>query len=109
MKLNDWVNEQRGRSLALAQAIGVSPPMVSDWATGKKEVPALRCFPIEQATGGVVTRCELRPNDWQSIWPELAQSPTPLNIEASEQERRALQSRRESQTRRVTDVVVGGV
>lgn len=78
MKLNDWVNAQRGRSLDLARSIGVSPPMVSDWSTGKKGVPAERCVPIERATHGAVTRKDLRPDDWQQIWPELAtgQQPT---------------------------------
>jgi len=27
---------------------------------------------LEHATGGAVTRQELRPADWQQIWPELA-------------------------------------
>ncbi len=27
---------------------------------------------IEQRTNGVVTRKELRPDDWQAIWPELS-------------------------------------
>lgn len=32
------------------------------------------CVAIERATGGAVTRKDLRPNDWQDIWPELSQS-----------------------------------
>ncbi|WP_369818686.1 transcriptional regulator [Acidovorax sp. Leaf160] len=32
----------------------------------------LNCVAIEQATGGQVTRQDLRPHDWASIWPELA-------------------------------------
>jgi len=39
---------------------------------GVKPVPIWRCSSIEAATGGEVTRQELRPDDWQSIWPELA-------------------------------------
>lgn len=73
MKLNDWVNEVRGRSLAIAQAVGVTPPVVSDWVTAKKAVPVERCVGIERATQGAVTRRDLRPDDWQDIWPELAQ------------------------------------
>ena len=34
------------------------------------------CVLIERATGGQVTRKDLRPNDWQDIWPELAQPTT---------------------------------
>ena len=29
------------------------------------------CVAIEQATGGAVTRRDLRPDDWHRIWPEL--------------------------------------
>lgn len=71
MKFNEWVNSQRGRSLAIAQALGVTPPVVSDWVNGKKSIPLERCMPIERATGGAVTRKDLRPDDWQDIWPEL--------------------------------------
>jgi len=31
-----------------------------------------KCVAIEVATGGVVNRRDLRPNDWWKIWPELA-------------------------------------
>jgi DNA-binding transcriptional regulator YdaS (Cro superfamily) len=72
MKFTEWVNEQRGRSLAIAQAVGVTPPVVSDWVTGKKGIPLERCTAIERATGGAVTRKDLRPDDWQDHWPELS-------------------------------------
>lgn len=75
MNFKDWVNGQRGRSLAIAQALGVTPPVVSDWVTGKKGVPLERCVQIERATNGEVRRQELRPDDYQDIWPELAQAP----------------------------------
>lgn len=73
MNFKIWVNGQRGRSLAIAQALGVTPPVVSDWVTGKKGVPLERCVQIERATNGEVTRQDLRPDDYQDIWPELAQ------------------------------------
>jgi DNA-binding transcriptional regulator YdaS (Cro superfamily) len=28
---------------------------------------------IERATNGLVTRRDLRPDDWKAIWPELAE------------------------------------
>lgn len=34
--------------------------------------PARHCVAIERATGGKVTRRELRPDDWAELWPELA-------------------------------------
>jgi len=55
----------------LAKALGVQPPSVSDWITGKKAVPLDRCTAIERATLGAVTRQDLRPDDWQEHWPEL--------------------------------------
>jgi len=84
MNFKDWVNEQRGRSLAIAQALGVTPPVVSDWVTGKKGVPLERCVQIERATNGEVTRRDLRPDDWQQIWPELAQAPDNIAQTATE-------------------------
>jgi DNA-binding transcriptional regulator YdaS (Cro superfamily) len=75
MNLTTWTNAERRRSLALAQSIGVTAPVVSDWSTGKKAVPIGRCVAIERATDGAVTRRDLRPHDWQEIWPELAASP----------------------------------
>lgn len=73
MELDQWVIQERGRQAALAGALGVKPPVVADWRTGKKSVPVPRCAAIERLTGGAVTRQELRPNDWSDIWPELAQ------------------------------------
>lgn len=77
MKLIDFLNQSgRGGGIALAKVIGVSQPTVSDWCTGKKRVPVERCVPIERATLGAVTRKDLRPDDWQDIWPELVTPPT---------------------------------
>ena len=84
MNLTTWTNAERRRSLALAHAIGVTAPVVSDWSTGKKAVPIGRCVAIERATQGAVTRRDLRPHDWQEIWPELAASPASIGDAAIE-------------------------
>ena len=60
-----------GGQLALARLLGVQPPTVNQWCTGKRPVPIARCVPIEQATGGLVGRRDLR-EDWADHWPELA-------------------------------------
>jgi len=60
----------------LANMVGVSAPTVHEWKTKRRPVPVLRCLSIVRATNGAVTLQELRPNDWQQIWPELAQAPT---------------------------------
>lgn len=52
--------------------------MVSQWAAGLKTVPAERCALLETATGGAVTRRELRPDDWWLIWPELVTDEHPI-------------------------------
>ncbi|RYH61838.1 MAG: hypothetical protein EON54_09850 [Alcaligenaceae bacterium] len=52
----------------------------------------VNCVAIEHATEGRVTRKDLRPHDWASIWPELvhalqpaaqAASPTPTGAPSS--------------------------
>lgn len=59
----------------LANMLGVSPPTVHEWKTLKRKVPAARCKSIVMAANGAVTLQELRPNDWQDYWPELAAAP----------------------------------
>lgn len=61
--------EGRGAATKLALAIGAHHPDVSDWAKGSRPVPVRYVLKIEAATGGRVTRQELRPNDWQDYWP----------------------------------------
>lgn len=48
---------------------------VSPWFTTDRVLPPEHCVTIEQATGGAVTRKDLRPDDWEAIWPELADKP----------------------------------
>lgn len=78
MELKTWVEAERGRALTLSKDIDVPPSFVSKMVAGSKAVPVERCVPIERATGGAVTRQDLRPDDWQDIWPELA---APENIQ----------------------------
>ena len=64
--------EESGKANTLAKAIGVSPVMISLWKTGARPIPIERCPDIERATEGAVSRRDLRPDDWERIWPELA-------------------------------------
>ena len=71
----------KGAAARYARALKVSPVMLSQWAAGKKDIPVDRCSALEQATGGLVRRWDLRPRDWHIHWPELvgkrgAPSPT---------------------------------
>jgi len=71
MQLDNYVKSGRGKQMHLAKAINAQPQLVYQWATGLRPIPIERCVAIEQATGGVVSRRDLRPNDWWKIWPEL--------------------------------------
>lgn len=68
-----------GASASLAARIGVTPGFISQWRSGHRPVPIERCAEIEAATDGVVTRKDLRPDDWQKIWPELVN----VNLESA--------------------------
>lgn len=56
----------------LAAVLGVTPQAVVFWRDGKRRLPVEACPAIERATHGAVGRKDLRPDDWQLIWPELA-------------------------------------
>lgn len=60
----------------LARALDVSPPLIYQWRTGIRQVPAERCPQIEKATNGAVTCEELRP-DLAEHWAYLRSSKVP--------------------------------
>lgn len=57
-----------------ASAIGVSVQAVCFWRDGLREINPKACVTIERITNGDITRKDLRPNDWQDIWPELVKA-----------------------------------
>ena len=63
-----------GNMSSLAAKLGVTKAAVWQWKKDGRKIPIEHCVPIERATGGAVTRCDLRPDDWRDIWPELADS-----------------------------------
>jgi DNA-binding transcriptional regulator YdaS (Cro superfamily) len=71
MDIKTYLSQERGRQAALAKAIGAYAPDVSRWADGTRAIPVIYGAAIEAATGGLVTRQEMFPNDWKRIWPEL--------------------------------------
>jgi DNA-binding transcriptional regulator YdaS (Cro superfamily) len=77
MNLSTYLSQQRGRKAALAKAIGVHAPDISRWIAGVRPIPSKYGAAIEAATGGIVTRKDLFPNDWRSIWPELERRRSP--------------------------------
>ena len=60
-----------GGRVALAAVCKVGSMAISQWK--RRGVPIEHCVVIERATEGAVTRRDLRPDDWQAIWPELAE------------------------------------
>jgi DNA-binding transcriptional regulator YdaS (Cro superfamily) len=61
-KLMEQACAVAGGQSALAEALGVTPSAVNQWVKGNRPIPAERCIPIEVATGGKVTRYDLRPD-----------------------------------------------
>lgn len=81
--------DRLGGTTAVAKLLNVKPPSVHGWRSGGiPDDKLIRLAPIlERITGGEVSRKILRPDDWQSIWPELVvpghagrQPPSPTNI-----------------------------
>jgi DNA-binding transcriptional regulator YdaS (Cro superfamily) len=73
MRLREYLSQERGRQAALAKAINAHAPDLSRWADGSRPIPIQYGPVIERETGGAVTRKEMFPDDWERIWPELAE------------------------------------
>lgn len=80
-----------GSQEAMAEALSVSQPTISEWLRDERPVPVRFCARIETATDRAVRRWDLRPNDWHEIWPDLLKdpeapeppAPTPVTAEAA--------------------------
>lgn len=73
MNLKEYLSDH-GAQIRLAQTVECHPVLINQWANGVRSIPIERCVAIERATGGKVTRRDLR-TDWRLIWPELANQP----------------------------------
>ncbi|MFS1525345.1 transcriptional regulator [Microbulbifer sp. 2304DJ12-6] len=51
-----------GTQKKIADMLKIPPACVSQWYRGARKVPPRHCRRIEQATNGVVTRYDLRPD-----------------------------------------------
>ena len=60
--------------MRLAACLHVPPSFVAKMASGDKSIPLEHATAIERFTAGAITRRDIRPDDWQDIWPELADS-----------------------------------
>lgn len=80
MLLNEYMLTDGAMSnRELAEAIKCDPAQIRQWRSLgpdgelQRRPGAAYCVAIEQATGGRVSRADLRPDDWAAIWPELAE------------------------------------
>lgn len=71
MDLKTYLSKERGRASKLATELRVTPTTISEWAGGKKPIPAERCTEIERCTKGKVTCEDLRP-DLAEHWAYLS-------------------------------------
>jgi len=60
----------RAQRLAFAARCRTSVNTLRNIAYDQKQAGPALCIAIEQATGGAVTRADLRPDDWPLVWPE---------------------------------------
>ncbi|MRT11067.1 helix-turn-helix domain-containing protein [Enterobacteriaceae bacterium RIT711] len=70
MQLKKYLNQERGRAKDLAGRMNISKSYLSQMATGRSPISPTRCIEIERETAGAVSRTEMRPDDWHSIWPD---------------------------------------
>lgn len=81
MQLPNWLEKERGRTLALARALGCAGATVSEWSTGRKAVPPKHAPTIERLTFGEVTCEEMCPS---VEWHVLRDGPRSLNAPAAD-------------------------
>lgn len=82
MNLPTYLNETGTKKSDFARAIKVSPALLHQWIEGIRPVAIPQCVVIERETVGRVSRKDLRPDDWEKIWPELAVPPAPGRLES---------------------------
>ena len=68
MTLTDFLADNKITAAELGRRIGVSRSMMIRLISGKRAMTAEYAIKIETATGGQVTRSELRPD----LWPQEA-------------------------------------
>ena len=60
MELADYLSSKQISQDDFAKRLGVTQGLVSQWLTARTRITAERALEIEKATGGAVTRHELR-------------------------------------------------
>lgn len=66
--LREYLKASGTQQVALANRLGVTPGLVSQWLAGIRPIAATQAIAIERETGGAVKVEELRPDiDWSVI------------------------------------------
>ncbi len=68
-----------GGQTALAVQLGLAPSNVVVWLKNDRPIPVQHVKKIIEITGGKVSVKDLRPNDWEKIWPELVPPKTTVS------------------------------
>jgi len=81
MNLQTYINTEPGNATRLVSVLGIPLSYLSQMASGYRNISPSRALSIERATGGLVTRKEMRPDDCWLIWPDI---PAPIaEVEAA--------------------------
>lgn len=72
MDLKTYIEVTNASKSAMARDLTVSYDQLNQWCTGRRPIPVKHCTAIESLTKGYVSRKDMRPDDWQAIWPDLA-------------------------------------
>lgn len=108
MKLTDYLKsgsrqESKEKRKQLADKVGVNVVYLSHLCSGFRKPSAHLANAIEEATGGQVTRKELRPDDFMQIWPDLLSAAQKKSDPDSHGNKRSGKDRRRQPGRRAED------
>jgi DNA-binding transcriptional regulator YdaS (Cro superfamily) len=71
MNLKQYIQLNRGEGKRLAQVLAIDKSYLSQMVSNDRPISPERCVAIERETNRLVTRQELRPEDYWLIWPDL--------------------------------------
>lgn len=74
MDLSTYLAERELSHAEFGRLVGVGQTMVSHWIAGRYPITAERARDIERATGGEVTRVELRPDLFGPLAPDATEA-----------------------------------
>lgn len=80
MNFAEYLRTQRGNATHIATTLCVGNAYISQLASGYRTISPVRAVQIEKITNGLVSRQELRPDDWHLLWPELIKSTQPKKL-----------------------------